>query len=68
MVEMTISNIENQERAPGKGPTRVIKCVVVGDDNAGKTSMLAARATGSILGEHLPTLFETFNDFPCDGE
>ena len=44
--------------------SKSLRCMVVGDDRTGKTSMIAAFAMGSILEERVPTTFGAFN--VCD--
>ena len=58
MWKMKTRNEESNRAGPA-----TFKCVVVGDNASGKTSMLASYATGSILGEHVPTVFDIFNIF-----
>ena len=62
---MRIRNMEAKIKTVGNTS---MKCVVVGNDGTGKTSMIASYATGSILEEHVPTVFDPFNVFDNRGK
>lgn len=38
----------------------MIKCVVLGDDNVGKTSMLMNYATNRFPSQHVPSVFDNY--------
>jgi GTPase SAR1 family protein len=40
----------------------VCKCVAVGDESTGKTSLLMVHATGEFPKEHLATVFENYDN------
>ena len=41
--------------------TEIIKCVVVGDEEIGSTSMLTSMIGGSFSQEYIPTMFENYS-------
>ena len=40
--------------------TDLIKCVVLGDDNVGKTSLLMNYATNRFPSKHVPSVFDNY--------